>query len=152
LQDTGITTFYDGNSVYVWESRSAVASSSLPGAAGSYSSTDVNVAKGPYHNDVKAYGPNDVLRTNDSRGRWGHGGGGTTIAAASVGRQGWMVTLGCTRYQNDDIMQLTSLVSAFKAQNPGVAIPYARYSTGLDSSRIRAIAYSRSTISKAGFE
>ncbi|WP_167551839.1 RHS repeat-associated core domain-containing protein, partial [Xanthomonas axonopodis] len=127
-QNLGSTVYYDnqGNYVNSWPSRSAVARNSQPGAAGPYHSDNVYPSKGPYHDRPVEYGPNDILKTDDSRGRWLHG-GGTGLADPQSPRQGWKPTLGCTRMQNEDIQELVDLVREVKAKDPMRIITYDRY-------------------------
>ena len=127
-QNMGWTVYYDNEGGYVqsWPSRSAVARSSLPGAAGPYHSENVYPSEGPHHNNATAYGPNDILRTDDKRGRWLHG-GGTGLKDPLAPRQGWKPTMGCTRMQNEDIQELVDLVRKVKAEDPNRKITYDRY-------------------------
>jgi len=108
-----------------WDSRSSVKPNSLPGAAGPYDSANVYPTRGPYRDNADAYGPNDILRTDDYRGRWLHG-GGSDLDDPLAPRQGWESTHGCTRLQNDDIQDLVKRVRDFRRANPGVPIPYSR--------------------------
>jgi RHS repeat-associated protein len=108
-----------------WDSRSSVKPNSLPGAAGPYDSANVYPTHGPYRDNANAYGPNDILRTDDYRGRWLHG-GGSDLDDPLAPRQGWESTHGCTRLQNEDIEDLVNRVRDFRRDNPGVPIPYSR--------------------------
>ena len=107
-----------------WRSRSAVTSDSKPGAGGPYDSADVFPTAGPYKNDPGGFGPNDILKTCDSRGRWIHGGGGPDY---SDPRQGWYPTHGCTRMQNEDIQDLVNKVREYKNEH-NKPVPYSRHS------------------------
>jgi RHS repeat-associated protein len=78
-----------------------------------YRSDDVYPVHGPYKGKPKAYGPNDLLKTDDARGRWLHG-GGSGCAQPFAGQQGWYPTTGCTRLQNDDIKELVNIVRNHK--------------------------------------
>ncbi len=73
------------------------------------------------------YGPccDTYIDTGDPRGRDIHGGGFCSDSPL-VGRQGWCVTLGCTRAQNEDLQELVSRLRAFKKRHPGVPVPYQR--------------------------
>lgn len=127
-QNLGTTTYYDdtGNFVKSLDSRSAVASRALAGAAGPYQSADVYPIRGPYKNNSTAFGPNDILKTDDtSRGRWIHG-GGTGLRDPRAARQGWKPTMGCTRMQNEDIQELVDMVRDAKSSNPKKPIRYQR--------------------------
>jgi len=126
-QNLGFTTYYDSQGSYVnsWPSRSDVARNSKPGAAGPYRSDHVYPSDGPHHNRPDAYGPNDVLKTDDPRGRWIHG-GGTGLPDPQAPRQGWKPTLGCTRMQNEDIQELVDLVRATRTVDPKRTITYQR--------------------------
>lgn len=109
-----------------YPSRNDVSKRARAGAADPYSSHDVYPTDGPYENNHKAFGPNDILRTDDyRRGRWLHG-GGTGLPNPDAPRQGWMPTYGCTRLQNEDIQDLVDRVRQFKADNPGEYVPYER--------------------------
>jgi len=114
--------------ISVYPSRNEVTANSKPGAAGPYNSDDVYPTKGPYYNDPISYGPNDILRTDDERGRWLHG-GGLGLRDPFAPRQGWAPTHGCTRLQNEDIQDLVDKIRDFKQQNPGVPVPYQRYNS-----------------------
>jgi RHS repeat-associated protein len=126
--DMGITVYYDskGTAVAVFDSRNDVTSKAKPGADGPYFSRNVTPSEGPHHNRARAYGPNDILTTDDvSRGRWLHG-GGSRLANPLADRQGWAPTLGCTRLQNEDIQTLVDIVRAVKEADPGMIITYER--------------------------
>lgn len=108
-----------------YPSGNDVSKRSRPGAAGPYESNDVYPTNGPYQNNPRAFGPNDILKTDDGRGRWLHG-GGTGLPDPGAPRQGWMPTYGCTRLQNEDIQDLVDRVRQFKIQNPQENVPYER--------------------------
>jgi RHS repeat-associated protein len=128
-QTNGVTYFNPNpeqtGPIYSWPSSSNVVPSSLPGAAGPYDSADVYPSKGPYKGNPYAFGPNDILRTDDDRGRWLHG-GGSGLADPLAPRQGWYPTHGCTRMQNEDIQDLVDKVRDLKKQIPSLQIPYSR--------------------------
>lgn len=127
-QNLGTTSYYDDNGNYVasWDSRSAVARNALAGAAGPYQSADVYPTRGPYKNNSTSFGPNDILKTDDTgRGRWIHG-GGTGLKDPRAPRQGWKPTMGCTRMQNEDIQELVDMVRDAKSRNPSKPIRYQR--------------------------
>jgi RHS repeat-associated protein len=126
-QNLGFTTYYDNHGNYVdsWPSRSDVARNSKPDAAGPYRSDNVYPSNGPHHNRPDAYGPNDILKTDDPRGRWIHG-GGTGLPDPQAPRQGWKPTLGCTRMQNEDIQELVDRVRAVRSVDPKRVISYQR--------------------------
>jgi uncharacterized protein RhaS with RHS repeats len=109
----------------VYESRNDVSRRSLPGADEAYKSADSYPTKGPHHGNSVAYGPNDILKTDDPRGRWSHG-GGTGLKDPEARRQGWKPTLGCTRMQNEDVQALVDQVRSEKAENPKAKVPYER--------------------------
>ena len=121
------TAYYDndGNYVNSWQSNNAVTRDSLPGAAGRYRSDNVYPTEGPYRNNEDGYGPNDILKTDDIRGRWLHG-GGSRLDDPSLPRQGWAPTEGCTRLQNEDIQNLVDYVRAVRAVDPSRIINYER--------------------------
>jgi RHS repeat-associated protein len=126
-QNLGFTTYYDdnGNVVKTWDSLSTVAGNALPGAAGPYQSANVYPVRGPYKMNERAYGPNDILKTDDIRGRWIHG-GGSRLADPLAPRQGWTPAVGCTRMQNEDIQELVDMVRDTKSKNPKKPIRYQR--------------------------
>jgi len=124
--DSHRTSFYEkGKEPMHFESRNEVSKKSATGADSPYYSSDVRVEKGAYKGNATAYGPNDLLKTNDDRGRWLHG-GGTGLKDPGADRQGWKPTMGCTRLQNEDIQKLVDAVSTFKDANPGMKIDYYR--------------------------
>ncbi|WP_313316443.1 RHS repeat-associated core domain-containing protein [Stenotrophomonas sp.] len=126
-QNIGVTVYFDesGNVIKSWDSLSATAGNAKPGAGGPYRSNDSYPTNGPYKNNARAYGPNDILRTDDLRGRWIHG-GGSRLADPLAPRQGWTPAVGCTRMQNEDIQELVDMVRAAKARNPLKPVPYQR--------------------------
>ncbi len=69
-----------------------------------------------------------AITTDDTRGRWIHGGGNNTTLAPdpSAPRQGWVPTLGCTRGQNEDVHQMAKEIEQFQKNNPNVPINYYR--------------------------
>jgi RHS repeat-associated protein len=127
-QNIGWTVYYDDQGSYVnsWPSRSDVAKRSLPGAAGPYHSDHVYPANGPNSGNPIGYGPNDLLKTDDRRLRWLHG-GGTGLPDPLAPRQGWKPTLGCTRMQNEDIQNLVDYVRQVQKADPNRAITYDRF-------------------------
>ncbi|WP_254051373.1 RHS repeat-associated core domain-containing protein [Stenotrophomonas sp. SAU14A_NAIMI4_5] len=126
-QNLGITVYFDsnGNVVKSWPSLSTVAGNALPGAAGPYQSANVYPVRGPYKMNSRAYGPNDILKTDDARGRWLHG-GGSRLKDPLAPRQGWTPAVGCTRMQNEDIQELVDMVREAKDREPSKSIPYQR--------------------------
>ena len=108
-----------------WESSNNIVVGALPGADGPYESLDVYPARGPWHNLPESFGPNDILLTDDGRGRWLHG-GGSELDDPLAPRQGWWPTRGCTRFQNEDIQDLVNRVRQLKREHPGLKIPYTR--------------------------
>jgi RHS repeat-associated protein len=115
----------DGTVAGEWTSKNDVSKRSLPGANDPYESSDSYPTNGPYKNKTNAYGPNDILKTDDVRGRWLHG-GGTGLPNPSAPEQGWKPTMGCTRMQNKDIQELVNRVRDFKSAFPGTSVPYSR--------------------------
>lgn len=117
------TLFYDpfSQKLLVFETRSDVASSSKPGAAGPYSGEVTYCQLGKLN---KAYGT-AKMRTTDPRSRWVHG-GGTGLEDPWAAQQGWKPTEGCTRAQNSDVETLCSTISEFRAQNRTKTILYRR--------------------------
>ena len=79
--------------------------------------------------DTTEFGPDGtVIDVGDKRGRHIHGGGSCkAVDDPYARRQGWCVTLGCTRGQNEDVQNLWNRIQEFKRANPGVKIPYLRY-------------------------
>ena len=128
-QASGVTYFNPNpempGPISSWPSRSDVLPSSKPGADGPYESADFYPAEGPRNNKPRAYGPNDLLLTDDPRYRWLHG-GGSDLPNPLAPRQGWYPTHGCTRMQNEDIQDLVNKVRDFRRNNPGIKIPYSR--------------------------
>jgi len=94
-----------------WRSSNVVSPKSLTTdgetAESPYHSADVYPTDGPYK---RGFGPNDILKTNDDRGRWLHGGGGDD----NDDNQGWVPTAGCTRLQNGSIQELVDIVKNHK--------------------------------------
>ncbi|GAB6460163.1 RHS repeat-associated core domain-containing protein [Lysobacter enzymogenes] len=122
----GVTYFLDDNGeFYAYESLSTVAPSAKPGAGDPYTSADTYPTNGPYKQSPVPYGPNDILKTDDSRGRWLHG-GGSGLPDPLAPRQGWRPAVGCTRLQNEDVQELVNRVREYKAKNPGKKVPYVR--------------------------
>ncbi|MES2309690.1 MAG: RHS repeat-associated core domain-containing protein [Verrucomicrobiota bacterium] len=126
--DAGTTTFTDddGNKT-VYPSSGKVTPRSKPGAEDPYKSDDVNVS--PPKKNKKAYGPGDLITTDDPRGRWIHG-GGSGLKDPLAPQQGWYWTQGCTRMQNDDLAKLVDQIKKYKKDHPGKKIPYERKGTG----------------------
>jgi len=126
-QNLGQTVYLDsnGNVVKSWDSLSSVARSAKPGAAGPYESADVYPTSGPYKNNPRAFGPNDILKTDDARGRWIHG-GGSGLFNPLAPRQGWRPAVGCTRMQNEDIQELVDMVRERKQGGSPERIRYQR--------------------------
>lgn len=127
-RDAGTTTFDprpedpSGESFTI-ETRVNVASDSLPGAQGAFTTPDVIP-----RNDIRspAYGPAGAyIDTGDTRGRDIHG-GGTRLPDPYLPRQGWAPTRGCTRGQNEEVQELNRKIKDFQQRYPGVLIPYTR--------------------------
>jgi hypothetical protein len=119
----GRSVYYDAASgeSLVFETRNAVTSDSLPGAADSYSGL-VTLCQSGQLGD--AYGT-AKMRTTDPRSRWIHG-GGTGTADPYAPRQGWVPTHGCTRGQNVDVESLCSRIQLFRTRYPEGTILYRR--------------------------
>ena len=126
-QTIGVTAVVDHQTgaVSLYDSRSAVTRNSEAGAGDGYDSQDSYPTQGPYHGNPRAYGPNDILRTDDIRGRWVHG-GGSGLQDPLAPRQGWVPTFGCTRTQNEDIQDIVNQVRAVKRPFSG-KVPYQRW-------------------------
>jgi RHS repeat-associated protein len=111
-----------------YSSSSAVVPRAKPGAGGPYESDDCRTGHtASTSSNPKAYGPHKPILTNDSRGRWLHGGG------SSLGDQGSQEpnqeltpALGCTRMHNADILELGTTLTNYKNENPGKKVPYKR--------------------------
>ena len=104
------------------QTRVKVTNNSKPGAAGTFSTPDVN----PVRIKSVAYGPYGAyIDTGDPRGRDIHG-GGTGLPDPYAARQGWKPTYGCTRGQNEDVQRLSRAITEFKNAHPGTKIPYRR--------------------------
>jgi RHS repeat-associated protein len=129
---TGKTTFDprpeipDGKPTTI-ETHNKVTRSSKKGANNPYKTGDVQVIKTMPKNLQKSYGPDGAyIDTGDSRGRDIHGGGGKTREDAIKPQQGWRPTNGCTRGQNEDVINLGKEILEFQRKFPGVKIPYER--------------------------
>jgi RHS repeat-associated protein len=124
----GITTFDprpedpDGEPFTI-ETRTDVASDSLPGAQDPFTTPDVT----PINSiNSPAYGPPGAyIDTGDPRGRDIHG-GGSGLPNPYAASQGWVPTRGCTRGQNEEVQELNRRVGDFRQRHPGVQIPYTR--------------------------
>jgi RHS repeat-associated protein len=129
----GTTTFIDdnGNST-TYPSNNQVTGNSKEGAENPYESSDVYPVDGPYKKNPKAFGPNAILKTDDERGRWIHG-GGSKCEDPTAPRQGWCPTHGCTRMQNKDVAKLVQQVKDYKKANANKKVPYKR--TGVAPAR-----------------
>jgi hypothetical protein len=125
----GTTTFDPrpedpSGSPYTIDTRNNVASSSKPGANDPYSTSNITLV--PRTDNSTAYGPSGTyIDTGDARGRDIHG-GGSCSDEPDAPKQGWCVTLGCTRGQNLDLLKMNLRIDSFKRRHPGVNIPYSR--------------------------
>ena len=130
----GTTTFdprpEDPNGVpYSIPTRNGVDRTAFPGAADGFSTPDVRVTFRGH--STKEYGPDGAdINTGDVRHRDIHGGG--SCPANQHGNpidsnQGWCVTMGCTRGQNQDVLDLAKHISDFQGRHPNVSVPYLRY-------------------------
>jgi hypothetical protein len=119
----GRSVYYDAASgeSFVFETRNAVTSNSLPGAADPYSGLVTFCQSGQLGD---AYGT-AKMRTTDPRSRWIHG-GGTGTADPYSPRQGWVPTHGCTRGQNVDVENLCTSIQLFRTRYPEGTILYRR--------------------------
>ncbi|WP_239236261.1 RHS repeat-associated core domain-containing protein [Candidatus Nitrotoga sp. BS] len=88
-----------------------------------------NVIGVRHKGNSRAFGPDGaVIDVGDSRGRHIHGGGSCrAVADSQADQQGWCATMGCTRGQNGDVLDLADKIMDFKKEHPGVSIPYYRY-------------------------
>lgn len=109
------------------QTRNGVDRRRLPGAQDPFSTPDVYVR---HRAPSKSYGPNGAyIETGDSRHRNIHGGGScpnNNRGDSQAPRQGWCVTMGCTRGQNEDVINLGVKIEDFQSNHPGVPIPYTR--------------------------
>ncbi len=127
---TGTTTFdprpeEPNGEPFTISTRNDVVSTAKEGSQDPYTSTDVHVLSDT--NNHRAYGPAGAyINTGDSRGRDIHG-GGSCLDEPEVDQQGWCPTLGCTRGQNADVIELGEKINEFKSNHPDVAIPYRRF-------------------------
>jgi RHS repeat-associated protein len=107
--------------------RNGVDRKALPGAQDGFSTSDVSVR---HRDPSKSYGPDGAyIDTGDPRNRNIHGGGScpnNNYGDPLKPRQGWCVTMGCTRGQNEDVINLGRQIEDFKRRHPGVKIPYYR--------------------------
>lgn len=69
-----------------------------------------------------------IIRTDDDRLRFLHGGGRNKTLAPDpyAPRQGWVPTQGCTRAQNEDVHQMAQQIDQFQKNHPNVPIMYYR--------------------------
>ncbi|MGE4553952.1 MAG: RHS repeat domain-containing protein [Desulfovibrionaceae bacterium] len=140
-EEASLTTDMDNNSTtfdprpedsdgepFTIETRNQVTSDSDSdaGANAPFSTDDVQVIN---HTETpKSFGPDGAyIDTGDSRGRDIHGGGGSGVEQATRPRQGWRKTKGCTRGQNEDVMEMGRQIKDFQKRHPGVKIPYSRF-------------------------
>lgn len=123
FQAEGKSLFYDPFSerLFVFDTRSQVARSSEPGAAGPYSGEVTYCETGILG---KAYGT-AKMRTTDPRSRWIHG-GGSGLPDSYAPEQGWVPTKGCTRGQNRDVQTLCGEIAKFRATAKNRVIVYRR--------------------------
>ena len=107
--------------------RNGVDHRALPGAQDAFSTPDVRVR---HRTPSRSYGPNGAyIDTGDHRNRNIHGGGScpnNNRGDSQAPRQGWCVTMGCTRGQNEDVTDLGAQIEDFKRRHPGTRIPYTR--------------------------
>jgi len=97
-----------------------------PGAGDPYRTDDI-VGVSNRHAGERAYGPAGAfIDTGDPRRRQIHGGGGHGVDDPLAPRQGWSKTFGCTRGQNEDVINLGDAISSFQEDDPQVPIPYIR--------------------------
>ena len=75
-----------------------------------------------------AYGTTKI-RSTDTRARWVHG-GGSGLKDPYAEKQGWRVTMGCTRAQNKDVENLAEKIINFQRQYPNIKIKYIRDKKG----------------------
>ena len=110
------------------ETRNQVTSDSNAGANDPFSTDDVRVID---HTETpKSFGPDGAyIDTGDPRGRDIHGGGGSSVEQATRPRQGWHKTKGCTRAQNEGVMEMGRRIKDFKKRHPDVNIPYSRFNS-----------------------
>lgn len=110
------------------QTRNGVDRRALPGAQDAFSTPAVRVR---YRAPSKSYGPNGAyIDTGDTRHRNIHGGGScqnNNFGDSQAPRQGWCVTLGCTRGQNEDVINLGIQLEDFQRRYPGTPIPYTRH-------------------------
>ncbi len=124
------TTFYtiDGNgnlTTVQIETRTDVVRGAKPGAGDPYTTHNI-VGVSDRHAGERSYGPKGAfIDTGDPRGRDIHGGGRGLDDPFAL-RQGWWPTTGCTRGQNEDVMDLGNSITNFQQANPDVPIPYTR--------------------------
>ncbi|HDI2994188.1 LysM peptidoglycan-binding domain-containing protein [Acinetobacter baumannii] len=127
----GYTVFYDhlGNKLYSFKTGSRVSSKSKKNADGPFSGFYTYIAGGRRNSKLgAAYGTTKIM-TTDSRARWVHG-GGSGLSDPYAEKQGWRVTMGCTRAQNIDVENLAKKITEFKKQYPKIKIKYIRDSKG----------------------
>lgn len=129
------TNVYGQTKTVQIETRNKVAKRSAPGADGPFSSPNIGQVGSP-HGNTDEYGPKGAyINVNDpekdangnSRARQIHG-GGSGLDDTQADHQGWVPTLGCTRGQNIDVINLGKAITETR-QDPlenGAEIPYTR--------------------------
>ena len=73
-----------------------------------------SVPFGPYFIPILDYGANHAMKDHGRSGIGAHG-GGSGLAQPFAPRQGWQVTHGCWRLQNEDLDALVKLLNAAHA-------------------------------------
>lgn len=127
----GYTVFYDhlGNKLCSFVTGSRVASTSKKHADEAFKKYFTYISGGNRSDRLgKAYGTTKI-RNTDSRLRWLHGGGSSCVNPYAE-RQGWRVTLGCTKAQNIDLENLATKIKQFQNKYPDVKIKFIRDKDG----------------------
>ena len=110
------------------ETRVKIKKGSTPHAGDPFSTPSI-AGISNRHAGERSYGPKGAYSdVGDPYGRNIHGGGdGRGILNHFAPRQGWLETAGCTRGQNEDVINLGNEIKQFRRENPtALPIPYSR--------------------------
>ena len=127
----GYTVFYDhlGNKLFSFKSGSRVSSKAKSNADGMFTGFYTIISGGTRTSQLGAAYGTTKIRSTDTRARWVHG-GGSGLKDPYAEKQGWRVTMGCTRAQNKDVENLAEKIINFQRQYPNIKIKYIRDKKG----------------------
>lgn len=127
----GYTVFYDhlGNKIFSFKSGSRVSSKAKSNADGAFTGFYTIISGGTRTSQLGAAYGTTKIRSTDTRARWVHG-GGSGLKDPYAEKQGWRVTMGCTRAQNKDVEILAEKIINFQRQYPNIKIKYIRDKKG----------------------